>query len=339
MWPRKIVMRPEGDGTEGSSSAVPGPAAEPTAPSPSNESTPPAAPAAPLAETPSSGRTATSDYDDNPLLADEDLAIFGEPEPTEPPAPAEPPPALVAKTEATPPAPPVVTPQEPPAAPAQAAQVPAPSVATPPAGSTTPTESPEQAAARIQATRDAWRTETLARAKAAYEPVIAARSADLLTNPEKVLPELAAQLLVDATEAAMSAVASMMPNAIHAYNEGQAVRSRGEQEAANAWPEIFTGTEAETRKQVFTQHAWNFRKMAPQASAADIIQKAGAATMIQLGLSRQAANPTTPAAAPSAPATGFRPGGAGARTGGAPPATKSDNVFVNLAEEFLQEDR
>lgn len=339
MWPRKIVMHPEGDGTEGSSSAVPGPAAEPSSPPPSNDS-PPAAPAAALSETPV-GRTASSDYDDNPLLADEDLAIFDD-QPGEPPAPepSTPPQAVVAKTEATPPAPPVVTPQEPPAAAQPAAQAPAPSVATPPAEPPAPAETPEQAVARIQATRDAWRTETIARAKAAYEPIIAARSADLLTNPEKVLPELAAQLLVDATEAAMQAVASMVPNAIHSYNEGQAVRSRGEQEAAAAWPEIFTGQEAARRKQIFTEHAWNFRKMAPQASAADIIQKAGAATLIQLGLTRQTATPTNPpATASTAPATGFRPGGAGARTGGAPPAAKSDNVFVNLAEEFLQEDR
>jgi hypothetical protein len=200
--------------------------------------------------------------------------------------------------------------------------------------------------AATQAARKEWMDRTKEAALKVYTPIVEARAAELLSNPEKVLPELAAQMFVDLQEAAMANVAAMLPQAISNFQQQVQMKSRGEAEAAAAWPELFpkdNPTEYQRRYQVFHEHAWNFRKMAPQASAKDIIEKAGAAAMIQLGLER-APRGAPVAVSPQAPATPatvpFKPGATGSRGGGlAPTPGKSDNVFVNLAEEFLKDDQ
>jgi len=281
-------------------------------------------------------------YQDTPGVDDADMDIFAReeapiaspaPEPEPVPAPSTPEPSVAAAPV------PAATPEP---ARAEPAPEPAPVAAVPPepAAPSTPGETPEQQQQRWQEQRTQWRKTTEDAATKAFEPIIAEHANDLLTNPEKVLPKLAGRLFVDVLEAAQQAIATMVPPAVQQMQSAEAMQRQAVTQAKQMWPELFpegNAQESSKRYDALRRHAWSFRMMDRAAPADAILRKAGAAAMVELGLSR-----TTSAAPPveqtQAAVVPFRPGGTGGRTAPAP-SSPSKNVFEQLADEFLMDDK
>lgn len=150
--------------------------------------------------------------------------------------------------------------------------------------------------------------EELAEARKVYEASVAARytmseeqALQLQTEPEKVLPQLAARVYVDVMQDVTQQIMGVMPQVIQGYVANTTRETQAQSEFFGAWPEL-KGHD----QQVLTMGAM-FRQLNPTATPQEAIAKIGEMTMAALGLKRQ--QQVAPAA-PAAPQQ-FRPAAPG----------------------------
>lgn len=153
----------------------------------------------------------------------------------------------------------------------------------------------------------------------------------MLTEPEKVLPKIAAQLHVNVVDTVIAAVMNNLPRAINAIQAQAQVSSESENEFFKAWPQL---KKAEYQATVYDAVA-AYRALRPQAPRDEVMRAAGLQAMIALRLPIPP-ELLTQAPAATAPAS-FTPAAPG--SGAAPQAPSGEgNPFVQLSQEFLLDD-
>jgi hypothetical protein len=248
--------------------------------------------------------------------------------PAQPPAATPPvatPPVVAQPPAVQPPAePPVVTPPvvaQPPAQPPAEPQAPKP-------------KTPEQEAAERQAAEELLATRT-AELETFYR-LPEDLAGQMQTEPEVVLPKLAAKLHMAVREAVVQEVRRDLPVMFQGMQEVQRREAASKEAFYKANPDL-TGYEPQV-----LQVGMFFRQSNPNATPDEAIERIGNMTRMALGLPPKAGG-APPPAAPSTAATPtrpapFRPAAPGAAGPAAAPAP-SGNPFEALAEEFLEEDR
>lgn len=139
----------------------------------------------------------------------------------------------------------------------------------------------------------------------------------LQTEPEKVLPKLAAKMYADVLDDVNRMLQQTVPVMLQEYSVVTERETKARGEFFSAWPEL-----AAHEQQVLYMGQM-YRNMNPTASPQEAIQRIGEMTMAALGLRRQAAEEPPPAA-PQAP---FRPAAAGRVATPPPPAGKWDQFL------------
>lgn len=260
----------------------------------------------------------------------------GEALPPEVPVTTETPPEATPVVDATPAAPPPVAPvAEPPKAPESVtppAQPPAAVVAPEQPPSAPKSRTPEQEA---EDTRQAQ--EFLTRYTGELESFYKLPedlAGQMQTEPEVVLPKLAAKLHMAIENGIMQRVRQEMPAVF------QTVQHVTEREAKSK--EAFYSANPDLRQyesQVLATGKF-FREANPNATPDEAIRRIGEITRAALGLPPLGAAqpPATPPAAPPQRPAAFRPAAPGA-SAPAPAPTTGGNLWEGLAEELLQDDR
>jgi hypothetical protein len=248
--------------------------------------------------------------------------------PVTPPAVAPVVPPVVATPE--PPKPPVVEPAKP---------APAPAVAKPPTPPVVPAvvppvapvveKTPEQLQADIAARRQEFRSSLVK----LYEPTTKDKGGLLLTEPEKVLPELAAELHMQVLESAVYGIMAQVPQIVQNVIAMQHTTERNEASFFAAWPQL--AAKKVEAMPLITRFAPIYRQANPSASMEDFTREVGSMVMVALRIAPTGAVEPPPATPPAV----FAPAVPGA--GGAPPTgtPAPKNQWEQLQEEFLQEDR
>lgn len=146
----------------------------------------------------------------------------------------------------------------------------------------------------------------------------------LQTEPEKVLPKIAANVAVDVFEAASRIILGQIPQMIEQHLVGQ----RAATEAREAFFKDFPSLNKPEYYPTLRQVTQMYRQMNPQVPYADAIKAIGKHAMLMLGLSAEGTSPAnTPPPPPPRPATPLMPGSAAVR----PNAASSGNIFAELA--------
>ena len=253
------------------------------------------------------------------------------PAPAAAPAPA---PAPAAAPAAAAPAAPAAAPAQPPAAPA----APSPAAAQPaaPQPPAQPAETPEQRTAREEAER-------VAREKAEKEtfdglvkvyglPDDAA--AKLSTEPEQVLPWLAAKVHQNVEQSVIGAVSRLLGSQLPRMIQQANVSVQAEEKTKAAFYERWPQLNPEQHEQLVLKAGKLYREMNPSATFEAAREAIGRLVCDSLGIPVTGGVVTPPAGQPpAAQPPVHRPAGVGGSPAGAPPA--SDNVFTAMADEML----
>jgi hypothetical protein len=226
----------------------------------------------------------------------------------------------------------------PPAAPAAAPTPVEPVAPEPPAAAVAP--EPAQPAAPVQAAPPAPTAspeELRGRYLQDLETAYGLSDADaqaLLTEPEKVLPKLAAKMHLHVVDTVISAVMQNLPNAIQHIQQTRQTYSDAEEAFFSAWPAL--------KDQKYRQTVYNsvaaYRQLNPTAPMNEVIRAAGLNALITLRMPIPQELLGQPAQAPVAPPPAFTPANPGRGVGG-PTQVQSDNPFTTLAQEFIDMDR
>lgn len=272
-----------------------------------------------------------------------DLSVFDAPKPSETKAPTEPtkppgeptkgqpatvvpakpvqqpPTAPVPAPPAQPAAqPPVVQPQGQPQQPPQVAPQPVPG--QPPQPAPQPGQQPPSPMESYQQKRGQIAADIAKRYT--ISPEDATR---ILTEPEKVFPEMIGRLFVDIYEAVYANVHSQLPGIIAHLNKQQ----EGVNETRKAFNEAWPALNKAEYEPVIRQVAQIYHQTNPKASREEAIKAIGAIVSYQLGIGIQPVNaPATPAV-PRPPI----PGGPGPAAGPAHPGGGS-NFFADFSREI-----
>lgn len=158
-------------------------------------------------------------------------------------------------------------------------------------------------------------------------------AAAIVTEPETVLPRMAARIHMDAYMSITSALNAQLPQIINAVMDRNSLDAKVEQDFFEAWPALNT----EEGRTTADRMAQIFRMNNPTVSTEDAIREIGAAAMVALripipgaeaqpeGMTQAAlaAQPHRPA--PARPAPARQPQARG-------------NEYEQMADEFLAED-
>lgn len=248
------------------------------------------------------------------------------PAPASTPAPAPAAPAAPAAAPAT-------TPDAPPAA------APAAAPASSPAPAAAPALTPEQVAEKMQQ----FRTEAVKNLTTQYASELSSEQRTaLLTEPEKVIPELMAKATVDGMQLAMGMMeqhfAQMVPQQLARSAEAQKM----EQAFYTANPDLAAKPEF---RPIVTRMAKTARELNPKGTPDQVLTATAALSRTALGLPQVAAAaaaagapPAPAAAAPAAPARPFTPAAAGGGSSPGAPAAGGKPAGGNSWEELLTDD-
>lgn len=200
-------------------------------------------------------------------------------------------------------------------------------------------ETPEQKAAREASERQAaeqQEQEAFNSLKEFYKlpDEMAAR---LATEPEVVLPELAARVHQAVARGVLNVMHQSLPKVIEQVQAVAQAEEKSKEAFFSRWPGL-KGHE----KQVI-QVGKMYRQMNPNAKPEQAIEKIGRVVLAAIGLTEEQATAGAAAAAPGTtrPAAATKPASfrpAATQGAPAPAAPPSDNIFTQMAEEFLQED-
>lgn len=190
-------------------------------------------------------------------------------------------------------------------------------------------EQQEEAKQRYQE----WRTAEEARLEEHYqfsEDEVAA----LQTEPERVLPKMAAKLFMDVQEAAIRSVVQMLPQVVGQVNQTQSRDAQASQAFVNANPDL---GDKKYHADIMAA-AKTFRQRNPKATPQEAIKKIGQMVRALHDLPTPQVGEPAPAPAPAgnrrpaAPPKPHKPAAAGAAPVRAP-APKTDNVWAGLLDE------
>lgn len=143
----------------------------------------------------------------------------------------------------------------------------------------------------------------------------------LQTEPEKVLPALAAKLHLDVMKTVMGQVRGMLPQMLEVQTQSSALETKAKEQFFSAWPEL-KGYD----KQVM-EVGRMFRQINPSAPAEEAVKRIGEIAMATLGMQRAAQQQ---APAPAAPNAAFRPA--------APGRTAAPQAPAGMWEDLLSDD-
>lgn len=227
----------------------------------------------------------------------------------------------------TPPA--VQAPPTEPTPPVPATQVPP---VQPPAATQPPTP-PQEPPAQPQPQYAEWRGKQLEALEKHY--AFSDESATkMLTEPETVIPKLAAQLHMEVTEHVMRSVFQAIPQWVKQVNDATSTETKAETVFYETNPDL----KDPSYRSAIIQMGTVFRQLNPNAAPEEAVKTIGNMVRSAMGLaplqpSQSGAIPTaavtTPSAAPFTPARG---GG-----GGAVPTPASNNPWATMAQEFLDD--
>jgi hypothetical protein len=152
--------------------------------------------------------------------------------------------------------------------------------------------------------------------------------ASLQTEPEKVLPRLAAQIRMDTMKATISAMGHLLPQLMNSHQQANSL----ETQAQNA----FFGANEDLRDvpmDKIIQAGRAYRQMNPEVKDPnEVIQ--GVGDMVRSVLKRQKAATPPPASGNGSKGKGYKPAGGGGRPSPNPEAGKdSENVWSELADD------
>lgn len=265
-------------------------------------------------------------------FADEDQEDFatveGDAEVIEEGSPAIPPTASEVPSTETP----AAQAETPPPTPATPPAIPP---ATPPTGEAPPSSATQEAPSNTDTiSYQDWRTEQVSKLEQVY--ALSEDSAQaMLTEPETVLPKMAAQMHMHVVESVFNAVMQALPQVVQATQTQQTVESKAE--------ELFFGANPDLRDPKFREPIQKlgmmYRSMNKTASPEEAVKAIGNLVRAAMGMRTPGATPPTaqtPAAVVQSAPAPFAPvrGGGSAVT----PSKATDNVFAALAEEMMQDE-
>lgn len=179
-----------------------------------------------------------------------------------------------------------------------------------------------------------WRTEQLGTLEKHYAMGEEAAT-QLLTEPENVLPKLAAQLHIEITEHVLRSVMSQMPTWVEGILQSRTRESDAEKLFTDANPDL----KDPAYKNAILQMGMAYRQLNPNSPAEEAVKVIGNMVRTSLGLAVPAAQsgvPVTPAApAPAVQPQVFTPARGGG--GAAVPTSSQSNPWSAMAEEFLDD--
>ncbi len=217
--------------------------------------------------------------------------------------------------------------------PASEGQPPAPAPAPAPAQSPTEPTPTEPAKPEPQAQPSA---EDLKAARTAYEQQLVQQYAltpeqeELaITEPGKILPQLAAQIQLATMEVVTRGIMDAIPRLVPQLVKQAETEAKAEDEFFSSFPDL----KDEQGRQAVLQLGMAFRQVNPKATKAEFVSKVGAAARAVLGRIPQEAG----SMAPPAPAVPPAPAGPGS-VGAMPAPAASNNPFTLLHQQFLEED-
>lgn len=213
-------------------------------------------------------------------------------------------------------------------------ETPATPVVPPPPSQLTPEQVEEQKRAYAE-----WETAELGRLEQHYQ-FSPEDAAAMQTEPEVVLPKMAARLFLDVQKAALQSVANLMPQMVGQINVAQSRDNQAAEAFFSANPDLKEHGADVMKAAKF------FRESNPKATPQEAIQKIGAMVRAAKGLPplvlQEPAQTGEPAATAAPPATGTRrsvappippkPAGAGSAPAGKP-AQAAPNVWADLLDE------
>ena len=148
----------------------------------------------------------------------------------------------------------------------------------------------------------------------------------LMTEPHKVLPEMAARNMLDSFDASVTVIASMLPKMIEDVVQRQTQADTAQKAFFEQWPQLAKPELAPEIQRV----AAMYRQLNPKVPLKKALSDIGALVATTLGLPLQPVAPVQNAPAPVMRPVPFVPGGAGSTPGGsAQPAAV--NEFARLA--------
>lgn len=165
----------------------------------------------------------------------------------------------------------------------------------------------------------------------AYYKIPEDQAAKLPTEPENVLPFLAARLHSTVVQNVQQMIEQALPQQIGAYIKVQEAETAAKKAFYDAWPAL------QPYEQQVLQAGQLYRQLNPNVSSQDFIKAVGELVSRSLNIAIAAAPAApgaapAPVAAPAAPAAspGFVPAGGRGSSG---PAPAEENVFTQLAME------
>ena len=168
-------------------------------------------------------------------------------------------------------------------------------------------------------------TEQVTAARQKFEEALADRyrfSEDdtvlLQTEPEKVLPKMAARLQMDVLETIGKHLQQQVPMMIQEFTQQSARETQAQSQFFTAWPEL------RGYDQQIVQMGTAFRQMNPSATAEEAVERIGKMTMDALGLTKAVV--ASGQQQPTAPQPSFRP----AVPGGVTPPAPSKNKWEQM---------
>lgn len=216
-----------------------------------------------------------------------------------------------------------VVPEAPAPAPSEAPSV-APQVA--PAEPTVPLEPPSPAVGPTPEQVKQWQQEDFSRLEKSYA-LPEEEVASLLTEPEKVLPKLAATLHQQIRQEMLATIGQIVP---HLARQTQATDTReaaAKEQFFSKWPGL------RKHEQQVLQVGAMYRQMNPTAQGDAVVDAVGKLVAGALGMDPSAVGTAPPAQAPTL--SQFRPSGVG--SAGARPAPQQ-NPFAALAAQTFDDD-
>jgi hypothetical protein len=192
-----------------------------------------------------------------------------------------------------------------------------------------PQETPEQRAAREQQAKadfDQWRASEVERLtkEYAFDDETAQR---LQTEPELVLPQLAAEMELRITQRALEAFQKMIPQVVP-----QVVVSQQTEKAAT---DFFYDKNPDLRKyhKQVLKAGKLYRELNPKASPEEAAEQIGNLVRTSLKLKPVGAQAPAPSPAPAAKPAPHKPAGAGSSGKAPAPAKSADDVWGKLIED------
>jgi hypothetical protein len=159
-------------------------------------------------------------------------------------------------------------------------------------------------------------------------------AAAMVSEPEVVLPKIAARMYMDIFDGVMRGVMAYIPGSIQNTMRVQEKATQDESDFYKAWPALNSAQ----HKGAVERMATMYRQANPQATKEAFIQDVGLLASVNLKL------PLPGAQQPAAPAATQRqappkPGGSGVVTTPAAGRPGEGNIFSDLADSFLADDR